>query len=826
MSEKLDDIFKEFEDVFLGRENEIKKFLLKYKKDAFIKQDVINVERIDATYRLETSGYRKNLSMWQNFYKNLIVSVCMEIKRKQRRFDYKFFFTEEKLDSELLEKVEEIIKEVNKLKARAKFSEALEKIDLIEEMVADTQDKYFNAQLRNLRQEIKIAEEDYNKKLQRIKNLESALEEERQKQNYDKALDICEEIVIIAESINQKQVQKKYEDLIQELTREKIKGQINKLNEKAEEARKSKKFKIAIDLYNQIIKLAESAGLTEEKEKYTKKIEETNRELIKKEINELEQKVDKNRKAGRRFVAISNCNEIIELAESINLTEIKEKTLQKIDEIKKEMDQVRKREEIENKIAMLEKEFAESKKNENYEESLEITLEIIELASSIDDKETWKKYTQIKDEIITKLEEKEKSKQQEIIEDKIRDLEAQIEENRKSNNLENIIILSNTIIELSDSIERDDIKKQYQELIEKIKKELEQKRKKEQTEDIKHKKISELQKIINERVQKKEKEQEELFNNAKKFEDMIQLEENVMLIIEEYSVDEIIGDISDDINQIIEKLNILLNEHRVEIKENIKSESVLISASGEIIELDDEIKVEKVEEEEETIFNVTSGFENPFDDMIEEAIITDLIPYNFAINNVEFNGEEVKELNNTLLLKDGLEVKWQLKNINKNERVDIKYDLRKRISRTILFLLEDQVKIFKTHSKIKESIPKVEGLYDAKMPFKNSYDKALNGLVIEDIIPLYYVHTIREPTVYLPQENETNQGSMVKWNIGKLEPTKIKYHYKLLELYKLEELKALIYKLDKEGFAALKKDEIIESLKKYNEITKILKDFI
>jgi hypothetical protein len=474
----------------------------------------------------------------------------------------------------------------------------------------------------------------------------------------------------------------------------------------------------------------------------------------------------------------------------------------------------------------LEKEFAESKKKEKYEECLEITLEIIELASSIDDKESWTKYTQIKDEIIDKLEEKETDKQKKVIEEKIRDLEEQIEENRKANNLQEVIVISNKIIELSDSIERDDIKVKYQQLIEKIKKELEEKKKKEEAEAIKREKISELQKIIEERTQEKEKQQQELLNKAKKFEDMIEREENVMPIIEEYSVDELIGDISDDVNQIIEQINTLLDDHRVEIKENIKSESMLISASGEIIELDDEIKVEKIEEEEQTTFNVKSGFDNPFDDMIEEAIITDLIPYNFEINNVEFNGEEVKELNNTLLLEDGLEVKWELKNINPKETVEIKYDLRKRISRTILFLLEDQVKIFKTHSKIKESKPKVEGLYDAKMPFNNSYDKALNGLVIEDIIPLYYFHTIREPTVYLPQENETNQGSLVKWNIGILEPTKIKYHYKLLELYKLEELKALIYELDKESFNALKKDKIIESLEKYKEILKILKDFI
>ena len=36
----------------------------------------------------------------------------------------------------------------------------------------------------------------------------------------------------------------------------------------------------------------------------------------------------------------------------------------------------------------------------------------------------------------------------------------------------------------------------------------------------------------------------------------------------------------------------------------------------------------------------------------------------------------------------------------------------------------------------------MEGFYDAELPFTNSYGAQLDGVVIEDIIPLYYLHMI------------------------------------------------------------------------------------
>ena len=110
--------------------------------------------------------------------------------------------------------------------------------------------------------------------------------------------------------------------------------------------------------------------------------------------------------------------------------------------------------------------------------------------------------------------------------------------------------------------------------------------------------------------------------------------------------------------------------------------------------------------------------------------------------------KQVKQLPDTTLTEEGLEINWQLENIPPKEKLEIKYDLRRRISRTIVFVLEDELKIVKTHSSLNKL--HIEGFYDADLPFKNSYGKTISGLIIEDIIPLYYLHIIKKPTDLLP----------------------------------------------------------------------------
>ncbi len=406
--EKLDELFKKYKSLFVEREDEIKQYLLKYKREDFIKRDVIDIKRIDATERLKTSGFSENLAMWQNFYKNIILSTCIDMGLEQKRYDYKFYFTEEKIDSELLEKVEDIIKEANKLKKLTKFEEALSKVDVVEDLVREKKDIYFNEQLRILRNEIKEAEENFHNKLQEIGKLEEGVEKDRKNQLFEDAITKSEEIIIIAKSIRKKGIENKYKSIIEEIEKEKIESNV------------------AV----------------------------------------LEEKVKENRDSGRYNVAINHCEEIIDLASSINLKNKKKEYLKIIDEIKKEIEKEKEKAVLDNKITQLQKQFKEVKKRKNYEEALEIALEVIQLASLINNEKTWEEYTKQKDEIILLMEEKYKIKQQKEIINIIEELETQIKKDQDQKNYEEVIEISNKIIELSTSIEREDIISQYAQLIE------------------------------------------------------------------------------------------------------------------------------------------------------------------------------------------------------------------------------------------------------------------------------------------------------------------------------------------------------------------------
>ncbi|MFX1259573.1 MAG: hypothetical protein ACFFAN_17095, partial [Promethearchaeota archaeon] len=221
------------------------------------------------------------------------------------------------------------------------------------------------------------------------------------------------------------------------------------------------------------------------------------------------------------------------------------------------------------------------------------------------------------------------------------------------------------------------------------------------------------------------------------------------------------------------------------------------------------------------IHEVRSGIKNRFDDTIEEALITDIIPYNFEICNIEFNGEPVKTPLNKTLIKDGIELNWKIQNIAPEEKIDIIYELRRRVSRTIIFILDGQLKIIKTHSNLTPL--NIEGLYEINLFFNNSLGSELNGVVIEDVIPPYYLHYFEEPKDLMPKKTkDLEKGEILKWMIETMKSGTLNYRYKLLESYRFKEIKKEIESLDKEGLHCLNEGSLKEVLAKYKEIRNLL----
>ncbi len=324
-------------------------------------------------------------------------------------------------------------------------------------------------------------------------------------------------------------------------------------------------------------------------------------------------------------------------------------------------------------------------------------------------------------------------------------------------------------------------------------------------------------------------------NNRKKQLDMLQeraellkgilnIDENTLPLVEEFSIHDHLGDLSGDINETLDKIGSLLNDHRVEIKKEISSKTVLRSISGEMLELEKNIHVEE-DNDEPTNYSVQSGFKNPFNELIEESILTDLIPYNFEIKQVRYNRKPVPELPDKKLTKDGLELNWKLENIPSREKVEVSYDLRRRVSRTIIFMLKDQLKIIKMHSNL-HSLD-IDGSFDVKIPFTNSFGFLLEGVVVEDVIPLYYLHFVKEPARLLHAPiNNTNMGDLIKWNIGTMKSETLNYHYRLLEIYKIEEIKINIEEWDAKGAEAIKQGRINDAINNFMRIKNLISNYI
>ena len=317
------------------------------------------------------------------------------------------------------------------------------------------------------------------------------------------------------------------------------------------------------------------------------------------------------------------------------------------------------------------------------------------------------------------------------------------------------------------------------------------------------------------------RERQDLINNAEEVKKLITPEEDVLPLIEDFNVKDLLGDLSEDIEEKLEQVGSLLDEHRVEVKKEITSSTTFSTTAGEIIEDKQERVVQRMEGNEEVKYVVHSNLKNRSDDIIENAIITDLIPYNYEISEILYNGELVKELPDKNLKKEGLELQWNVGEIDPKEGIEINYNLRRRISRTIVFILKGQLKIIKTHSNLNKG--QYEGLYEAKLPFNNLFGLAIDGVVIEDIIPLYYVHFVEQPTDRLPTITaDLEMGNLFKWNIGSMKEESIAYHYKLLEIYRFEEIKININELNKKGFKDLEKGDFLGALEKFKEIRNLL----
>ncbi len=271
----LEEIFEKYNKKFLSRVEEIRKYLVKNYKSDFSEKEIINVERIDTTKRLEKAGFHKNLSSWKNAYGNVFVSSCEMVDNKQKRFDYKFYFVDEKLDEKEMEVILNAIDKADKLAKRFEFDAAVEIVEEMLNSIKKKKDEVFNRKLTNKRSEIVAAKVKYEEDMSKITVLDQSLKEKINTNEYNDIANICSEIIKIAKSIKEINITKKYEKIL-ESTNQKIKvsSDIGKSEKKLTSLLENVQYEVALKLIESILKKAESIEHQDLINQYSSKKEE------------------------------------------------------------------------------------------------------------------------------------------------------------------------------------------------------------------------------------------------------------------------------------------------------------------------------------------------------------------------------------------------------------------------------------------------------------------------------------------------------------------------------------------------------------------------
>ena len=665
-----------------------------------------------------------------------------------------------------------------------------------------------NMPKEQIREKVEYQEKILLPKLAEITELKGKADDFFIAENFDEVIEISKKLIELAEEIGDESLKQDQEEFIKEAkARDKVKNFRIKLDDNT--VKTKSKFDELIKAEN----IVDAHKLVEEfKNEYSEDIDlstvpladilikedekrwtelQIEQENITTELGKLENEIATSKEKSE----LSKAEEDLKKANELLNRCINDELREKWKTIEVDLLQVIKKDEISKEVENSLEESHKLTESQQFEEAIQNLDSILEEVVKLEFFEHKDKIEEKKKEIASLQEEHEKTTSE------IHKLEQKIETDQKNKHLNSLIKHCEKIIPICESNNKSDLVEKYSTMLEQTKAEIE------------------------ERKKKIREEQEVLMSKVKEIESIVEVEEDTLPLIEEFSVNELIGDLSDDISVVLDQVGALLDGHRVEVKKEIKNTAMLVSTSGEVLELDKSLEIQQPEEpKEEVKYNVQSGFKNPFDDVIEEAILTDLIPYNFEITNIELNGKPVEELPDKSLTKGGVEFKWQLQNIPPKEKIEINYDLRRRVSRTIIFLVEGELKIIKTHANL--SAMELQGLYDAKLPFTNSFGKVLNGVVVEDIIPLYYLHFVKQPTDVLPAERSSSkQGELVKWNVGSMPTETIDYHYRLIELFRLEELKVDLNNIRKEAKDNIDNGDLTQALEQYEKLINQLEEF-
>ena len=381
-----------------------------------------------------------------------------ELENKWKEHERNYF--EQRGQSELFEKYDNTIIEVNSLSEESQFGEAISKLDsLSEEMKTDEFQEHVK-KIQEIKENLVIEKEKFDKFNQDFAELDNQLKEEQQKMNYDDALFICKKIIEVAISHDKNDLVDKYSQLVEEIEIEskdenfrKVKEKLAELEEKIKKEQEEKDLNSLLISCQEIIEFGESNDKNDIVEKYSQiseKVKEELRELEKKqeetkvEVSNLIEEVSKLRDGGKFDEAIEKIDIKMEDLKDPSISEY----VTKLEEIKNELViEKESREKFSNELEELEEKLESARENNNLEEVLNNCSKILELAKENERIEIVERYSQVSNQVKQEIEEKQ-AKFEEEFKEKINKLSKEgMESLNKSafqeslDNFENIISL-------------------------------------------------------------------------------------------------------------------------------------------------------------------------------------------------------------------------------------------------------------------------------------------------------------------------------------------------------------------------------------------------
>ena len=209
-----------------------------------------------------------------------------------------------------------------------------------------------------------------------------------------------------------------------------------------------------------------------------------------------------------------------------------------------------------------------------------------------------------------------------------------------------------------------------------------------------------------------------------------------------------------------ELLQKIIEDHRYIVPKEIKSRNQIKLANGETKTTEKEISLGFGE----TLKDVTliTGIKNEYEETITNIEIIDEIPYCFEIENITIQDLEInpkKEKKDRVL-----EIIWEIPEVKPKQKVEISYQLSKRINRTILEIIENEVIAV---LNIFENI-NLSGLeFTSRLKYVNIHERQLQELHIVDDIPPEFMIVKTKPEAIPPTgviEKVKLKGINVRWS--------------------------------------------------------------